>query len=280
MKQITQRKFFIIYAILLLVAIEIFMILTINLTVASKSIVTALITLFLSPLLGSLIVMTTVKKYIGKFTEDNFNKVFRIISILIYMLGYLIVLTPNMVLLSAYIIGAVIGYLSNKKIIEKMKEKYIEKESFFENTKKIKPYEFEKLKSENIQEFLKINKITGVEFLIAKIQPIKKKYVLWKKSIKLPTYIICFDNQYMYFFELTKKTKEYTEKGYVLEMDKFMVNRTKEKSSKYILELEFEEGNIFNVYIPKTYRRLEIQKENSKKLYEKLININKEKEKK
>ena len=110
MKQITQRKFFIIYAILLLVAIEIFMILTINLTVASKSIVTALIALFLSPLLGSLIVMTTVKKYIGKFTEDNFNKVFRIISILIYMLGYLIVLTPNMVLLSAYIIGAVIGY--------------------------------------------------------------------------------------------------------------------------------------------------------------------------
>ena len=161
MKQITQRKFFIIYAILLLVAIEIFMILTINLTVASKSIVTALIALFLSPLLGSLIVMTTVKKYIGKFTEDNFNKVFRIISILIYMLGYLIVLTPNMVLLSAYIIGAVIGYLSNKKIIEKMKEKYIEKESFFENTKKIKPYEFEKLKSEIIQEYLKINKITG-----------------------------------------------------------------------------------------------------------------------
>ena len=59
-----------------------------------------------------------------------------------------------------------------------------------------------------------------------------------------------------------------------------MVNRTKEKSSKYILELEFEEGNIFNVYIPKTYRRLEIQKENSKKLYEKMMNINKEKEKK
>lgn len=275
MKNITQRKFFIIYDILLLIAIEIFMILAINLTVESKSMIIGIVTIFLSPFLGSMLVMTSVKKYIGKFIENNFNKVFLISNILVYILGYALVLKFNIVLLSTYIMGAAIGYLINVKRIQKIKDKNTEEENFFENEKKIKEYEFEKFKSENIQQFLKINHIINVQFLIAKIRPIKKKYILCKKQIKLPTYLVCFDDKYMYFFELIKKTKKYTEKGYLLEMDKIKVKMAEEKFLKYKLELEFEEGNIFNLYIPKIYLGLDVQKENSKKIFKKMINTHK-----
>lgn len=275
MKNITQRKFFIIYDILLLLAIEIFMILAINLTAENKSMITGIVTIFLSPFLGSMLVMTSIKKYIGEFIENNFNKVFLISNILIYLLGYVLVLKFNIVLLSTYTIGAVIGYLINTKIIAKIKVKNMKKENFFENEKKIKEYEFEKFNSKNIQQFLKINHMIGMKFLVANIRPIKKKYILWKRSIKLPTYMICFDDKYMYFFELIKKTKKYIEKGYLLEMDKIKVERAKEKFLEYALELEFGEGNIFNLYIPKMYLGLDVQKENSKEIFEKIINIHK-----
>lgn len=275
MKNITQRKFFIIYDILLLIAIEIFMILAVNLTAENGSMVTGIVTIFLSPFLGSMLVMTSIKKYIGKFIENNFNKVFLINNILIYILGYVLILKFNIVLLSTYTIGAVIGYLINVKIIEKIKDENTKKEDFFEKEKKIKEYEFERFNSENIQQFLKINHIINVQFLVANIRPIKKKYILCKRTIKLPTYMVCFDDKYMYFFELIKKTKKYIEKGYLLEMDKIKVERAKEKLWEYALELEFGEGNIFNLYIPKIYLGLDVQKENSKKIFEKIINTHK-----
>ena len=58
-------------------------------------------------------------------------------------------------------------------------------------------------------------------------------------------------------------------------MDKIKVERAKEKLWEYALELEFGEGNIFNLYIPKIYLGLDVQKENSKKIFEKIINTHK-----
>lgn len=272
MKNMTQKKFFIIYSILLLIAIEIFMILAINIILANNStLITILVIIFLAPFLGSIITMTTVKKHIGTFTEKNFNKILLRCSIVIYILGYIIVLKPNMLLVCAYIIGSFTGYLINQKRIEKN----IEKESFFDTNKKIKSFEFERFDSHNIAEFLKINHITNVEYIIVRIKPIKKKYVLWKKTLLKPIYLMCLDNKYTYFFELSKKTKKYIEKGYVIETDKFAVKKEKENIFRYQLEVELEQGNVFNLYIPKRYFGLNEQKENMASILERIVESSK-----
>jgi len=117
MRNITQRKFIILYNVLLLIAIEIFMILLISISEENASLTTIILTIFLTPILGNMLVMSTVKKYIGKFTENN----------LVYIFAYLFALKFNIVLVSVYTIGAVIGHLISVKIIKRIKSKNIKK---------------------------------------------------------------------------------------------------------------------------------------------------------
>lgn len=127
MRNITQRKFIILYNVLLLIAIEIFMILLISISEENASLTTIILTIFLTPILGNMLVMSTVKKYIGKFTENNFNKVFLIGNVVVYIFAYLFALKFNIVLVSVYTIGAVIGHLISVKIIKRIKSKNIKK---------------------------------------------------------------------------------------------------------------------------------------------------------
>lgn len=127
MRNMTQRKFIIMYNVLLLIAIEIFMILLISISAENASLTTIILTIFLTPILGNMLVMSTVKKYIGKFTEDNFDKVFLISNVVTYIVAYILVLKFNVVLVSVYTIGAVIGHLTSVKIIKRIKNKDAEK---------------------------------------------------------------------------------------------------------------------------------------------------------
>ena len=95
MRNMTQRKFIILYNVLLLIAIEIFMILLISISAENASLTTIILTIFLTPILGNMLVMSTVKKYIGKFTENNFNKVFLISNVVVYIFAYLFALKYN-----------------------------------------------------------------------------------------------------------------------------------------------------------------------------------------
>ena len=127
MRNITQRKFIILYNVLLLIAIEIFMILLISISEENASLTTIILTIFLTPILGNMLVMSTVKKYIGICTENNFNKVFLIGNVVVYIFAYLFALKFNIVLVSVYTIGAVIGHLISVKIIKRIKNKDAEK---------------------------------------------------------------------------------------------------------------------------------------------------------
>lgn len=127
MRNMTQRKFIIMYNVLLLIAIEIFMILLISISAENASLTTSILTIFLTPILGNMLVMSTVKKYIGKFTENNFNKVFLISNVVVYIFAYILALKFNIVLVSVYTIGAIIGHLICVKIIKRIKSKNIKK---------------------------------------------------------------------------------------------------------------------------------------------------------
>ena len=86
---------------------------------------------------------------------------------------------------------------------------------------------------------------------------------------------MCLDNKYTYFFELSKKTKKYIEKGYVTETDKFAVKKEKENIFRYQLEVELEQGNVFNLYIPKRYFGLNEQKENVASILKRIVESSK-----
>lgn len=271
MKNMTQRKFFILYSILLFIAIEIFMVLAINIISANSStLILLLMLIFIAPLLGSILAMSTMKKYIGEFTEKEFSKNFLRNSIIVYILGYIFILRINLLLVCAYTVGVFVGYLINKKIIEKVKAKTIGRKSFFDKEKKTKAYEFKKFTGENVQEFFKINHIQNMKYLVVKVKPIKKKHILWEKTFISPAYLLCFDDTQSYFFELSKKTKKYIERGYIFDINKLIVKKAKETILGYHLKLMFDEGNEFNLYIPKMYLGLNIQKENAEIIFKKI----------
>ena len=77
--------------------------------------------LFLSPLLGSMIVGRRLKKYKKVLFTENLNKYFIIINILLHVGLYLMNLKIDITLIVIYIMGAVVGFFIAKKSVEQIK---------------------------------------------------------------------------------------------------------------------------------------------------------------
>ena len=77
--------------------------------------------LFLSPLLGSMIVGRRLKKYKKVLFTENLNKYFIIINILLHVGLYLMNLKIDITLIVVYIMGAVVGFFIAKKSVEQIK---------------------------------------------------------------------------------------------------------------------------------------------------------------
>lgn len=277
MKEITQKRFFFMYGVSLIFYTELFMILEILIISFSKmAMIPTLLVLLMAPLLGGIVALNQSKKNKTIVLENNYQAIFFIINTILYLAIYFFNLKFNILLFLFFILGAVISCFINKRKIDKMKLEYREenKKDFFKYEQKIKKYEFEKFNIENIKEFFKINKIDTDKFLLGKVKPIKKEYVLWSDNTVLK-YILCFNTNEIYFFEITKKTKEYIEKGLIIEMDKIFVKNMKEGMRNYKIEIEIEnEGTRFYLYIPKKARNINMQNEIGKQLYKQLENKN------
>ena len=81
----------------------------------------ALVILFLSPLLGSVIAGRRLKKYKKVLFTEKINKYFIIINVLLYIGIYVMNFKLNVTFIAIYAIGAVIGFFIAKKSIEKIK---------------------------------------------------------------------------------------------------------------------------------------------------------------
>ena len=271
MKEISQKRFFITYGISLVFYSELFMLLAIVVIAFSRlAMFPTLLVLLLAPLLGGIVALHQTKKNKIILLKNDYKTIFYIVNGILYLAIYFFNLKFNIILFLTFMIGAIIACVVNKKKIEKIKIEYKEeeKEDFFKKEQKTRKYEFEKFNTENIKEFLKINKVDTNKFLLGKVKPIKKEYILWKNK-EASKYIICFDDKDIRFYEIIQKSKEYIEKGFILEIDKLSVKKGKEGLFNYKLEIEIEnEGTRFYLYIPKKLRKIEVQIENGKALYD------------
>ena len=120
--EITQKSFLLRYGASLFIFIELLIISTIIVSyfTAGASIPT-LVMLFLSPLLGSMIVGRRLKKYKKVLFTENLNKYFIIINILLHVGLYLMNLKIDITLIVVYIMGAVVGFFIAKKSVEQIK---------------------------------------------------------------------------------------------------------------------------------------------------------------
>lgn len=273
MKEISQKRFFITYGVSLVFYSELFMLLAIAVIAFSRlAMFPTLLVLLLAPLLGGIVALHITKKDKIILLKSNYKTIFYIVNSILYLIIYFFNLKFNIILLLVFIIGAIIACIINKKKIEKIKMEYkeVDKEDFFKKEQKTKKYEFEKFNTDNIKEFLRINKVDMTTFLIGKVKPIKKEYILWKDK-EVSKYIVCFDERNIRFYEIIQKNKEYIEKGFILEMSELTVKNSKEGKFNYKLEIETEnEGTRFYLYIPKKARKIDVQNENGKALYNQL----------
>ena len=120
--EITQRSFLLRYGASLIIYTELLIIcMMIILYFVGGAYTSALVILFLSPLLGSVIAGRRLKKYKKVLFTEKINKYFIIINVLLYIGIYVMNFKLNVTFIAIYAIGAVIGFFIAQKSVEKIK---------------------------------------------------------------------------------------------------------------------------------------------------------------
>lgn len=279
----TQNSFLLKYGAKLIVLTELFIIFTIIILYKTNGeLLPTLAMLFLAPLLGGIITGKISKKNDKKVLfKDNFNKSFIIANIIAYAFTYLFNFRLNIMLVTVYIVGAIIGFSKSKKSIEELKnnteaEEEKQDKAFSEGEKiKIKEYKLEKFDGENIKKFLKMNNLEDNNYLLAQIMPTAKDYILYGyfSLSKYIQFILHFDEEKLYFFELSRTSNKSIKNGFAVEFKDLQVKKAKKGLINYRIHLEFNDESKVNIQIPKKVIKMYAQKQYGEKLYNKCIEI-------
>lgn len=277
----TQSSFLLRYGAGLIVFTELLMICTIIVLYATNgAYIPTFIMLFLSPMLGGILAGKISAKNKNVLFKENLNKYFTIITILLYILVYFFNFRFNVIMAVIYGIGAIIGFFSAKKSIKKLKENMVmdktDSEMFTEGEKiSIKEFNLEKFNGETIREFLKKNHLKEENYLLAQMVPTAKEYILYGvfSFSNYIQYILYFDDEKLYFFELSKVTNKTITNGFFVKFEDIQIKKIRKGLISYKIRLEFKDGSMANMQIVKKVSRLFLQKKYSEKLYNKLLEL-------
>ena len=179
-----------------------------------------------------------------------------------------------------YTIGAIIGFFNAKKTVNKLKENMVIDETdcdvFAEGEKiSIKEFNLENFNGEAIREFLKKNHLKEENYLLAQMIPTAKEYILYGvfSFSNYIQYILYFDDQKLYFFELSKLTNKSIKNGFFVKFEDLQVRKLRKGLISYKIRLEFKDGSIANMQIVKRVAKLFLQKKYSEKLFNKLSEL-------
>ena len=173
-----------------------------------------------------------------------------------------------------------IGFFNAKKTVEKLKENMVIDETddgtFSEGEKiSIKEFNLGKFNGETIREFLKKNHLKEENYLLAQMIPTAKEYILYG-AFSFSNYIqfiLYFDDEKLYFFELSKLTNKSIKNGFFVKFEDLQIKKLKKGLITYKIRLEFKDGSIANMQIIKKVSRLFLQKKYSEKLFNKLSEL-------
>ena len=277
----TQSSFLLRYGAVLIVFTELLMICTIIVLYATNgAYIPTFIMLFLSPMLGGILAGKISAKNKNVLFKENLNKYFTIITILLYILVYFFNFRFNVIMAVIYGIGAIIGFFSAKKSIKKLKENMVidetDSEMFTEGEKiSIKEFNLEKFNGETIREFLKKNHLKEENYLLAQMVPTAKEYILYGvfSFSNYIQYILYFDDEKLYFFELSKVTNKTITNGFFVKFEDIQIKKLRKGLISYKIRLEFKDGSIANMQIVKRVAKLFLQKKYSEKLFNKLSEL-------
>ena len=277
----TQSSFLLRYGATLIIFIEVFMICTVMVLYATNgAYIPTFIMLFLAPLLGNIITGKIAKKTKKVLFKETFDKYFVIMNIILYILIYFFNFKFNIIMVVIYGLGATIGFLNTKKTIKKFKENIevseTDGELFNKGEKiKIKQFNLGNLNGENIREFLKLNNLKEENYLLAQIIPTAKEYLLYG-AFSVSTYlqyVLYFDDEKLYFFELSKLTNKAIKNGFFAKFEDLKIIKLRKGLISYKVKIEFKDGSIVNMQIAKKVARLFLQKKYSEKLFTKFSEL-------
>ena len=267
------------YGAKLIVFTELLMVITIIVLYATNgAVLPTFVMLFLAPLLGGVIAGKLSKKSKKVLFNEKFNKYYIITNVILYILIYLFNFTFNIIMALIYGIGAIIGFLSSKKSIESLKNtiEYGQAENIFSETEKIlvKNYKLEKFDAENIKKFLKMNNLEDNNYVLVQVMPTVKDYIVYGyfSLSKYSQYIVYFNDETLYFFELSKITNKSIENGFAINIKDIKVKKAKKGWIRYIIKIELKDGSKINMQIPKMVNKIYPQKQYSEGLFNKLKN--------
>ena len=274
----TQSSFLLRYGSALIVFTELLMICTIMVLYGiNGAVLPTFIMLFLAPLLGGVIAGKISKRSKNVLFKENFNKYFIITNIVLQILIYLFNFRFNIIMVIIYGTGALIGFFSAKKSIKKLKMSMeLEKEDnqiFSEGEKlSVKQFKLEKFDGENIRKFLTINGLEDDNYLLAQVIPTAGDYLLYGlfSFSKYIQYIIHFNNENLYFFELSKLTNKSIENGFVVKLEEVKIRKIKKGILTYKIKLEFKDESKVNIQILKRILKMYSQKQYAEKLVNQL----------
>lgn len=276
----TQSSFLYRYGVSLIIFTELLMICTITILLSTNAYIPTFIMLCISPLLGGMIAGKIAKKCKSVVFKETFNRNFIIINIVIYILIYFLNFQFNIIMVIIYGIGALIGFFCANKTIKKYKEDMKIEESdaeIFTKGEKIPITEFKlgKTNGESIREFLKMNHLKEENYLLAEMTLTVKEYIMngMYSLSRAIQYIVYFDDEKLYFFELSKFGRKVIKNGFFVKFDDLKMKKVKKGLIRYKIQLEFKDGSVNNIQIIKQVPRLFLQKEYSKKLYNKLSEL-------
>lgn len=257
---------------------ELFMICTITVLLYTNDYIPTFIMLFISPLLGSMIAGKISKKCKSVVFKETFNRNFIIINIIIHILIYFFNFQFNIIMVIIYGIGVLIGFFYANKTIKKFKENMKIEESDTEIITKgekipIKEFKLGKINGESIREFLKMNHLKEENYLLAEMSLTVKEYIIkdmYSVSRTIP-YIVYFDDEKLYFFELSKFGRKIIKNGFFVKFDDLKIRKLKKRLITYKIQLEFQDKSVNNIQIIKKVPRLFLQKQYSETLYNKLL---------
>ena len=275
--KIKQSSFLFRYGAILIIFTELLMICTITVLLSTNAHIPTFIMLFVSPLLGSIIAGKISKKNKSVVFKETFNRNFIIMNIVIYILIYFFNFQFNIIMIIIYGIGALIGFFYANKTIKNFKENMKIEESDTEIITKgekipIQEFKLGKINGESIREFLKMNHLKEENYLLAEMSLTAKEYIIkemYSLSKTIP-YIVYFDDEKLYFFELSKFGRKIIKNGFFVKFDDLKIRKLKKRLITYKIQLEFQDKSVNNVQIIKKVPRLFLQKQYSETLYNKL----------
>ena len=122
---------------------------------------------------------------------------------------------------------------------------------------------------------MKKNHLKEENYLLAQMIPTAKEYMLYGlfSFSNYIQYIIYFDDEKLYFLELSKLTNTSIKNGFFVKFEDIKVKKLRKGLISYKIRLEFKDGSMANMQIVKRVARLFLQKKYSEKLYNKLLEI-------